>query len=284
MAALRVRLARTSWVAALLVGTATLSVAACDDFATTPTNDAGAETSDAAAFDATPTADAGATDAAEPFCAALSPVADGGARFCDDFDQDPDGGRRLVGWSQSFVDPRASGSFVPSDLSAPFAYRVEVAKAAGYLTGMIGHTIAPPGRAFRVSFQMRGAQPLSAMTFGVITLGNPPYDAFLELRPGTAADRVTVSQRRVGPDGGYQGSQFAVPNSAGIQVNSWVPVVVDIDAAAIRVQVDGDVGQATPLAPQVGPSPITLRLGAIVQDGLANTDIAYDNVLIETRP
>jgi hypothetical protein len=287
MATLRARLARTSFVAALLVGTATLSVAACDDFSSTPTGDAGAETNDAAAaFDATPTsdADAAAPDAAEPFCAALPPVADGGARFCDDFDQDPGGGRRLAGWLQDFADAGARGTFTPSDLSAPFAYRVEVPKAAGYLSGTITHTVAPPGRAFRVSFQMRGAQPLSGMTFAVITLGNPVYDAFLELRPGTAADRVGVAQRRIGPDGGYQSTQFSVPNSAGIRANGWVPVVIDIDAAAIRMQVAGDVGQATPLAPQVGPSPITLRLGAIVENGLGNTDIAYDNVLIETRP
>ena len=286
MADLRVRRARTFLAATFLVGAATLTVAACDDFATTPTNDAGAGAGDAATtFDAGPASDADAdATLAAPFCTSLPPLVDGGARFCDDFDQDPNGGRRLVGWLQEFADAGARGTFTPSDLSAPFAYRVEVPGAAGYLTGMIGHTVATQGRAFRVSFQMRGAQPLSAVTFAVITLGNPTYDAFLELRPGTAADRVTVSQRRIGADGGYQGSQFSVPNSAGIRANGWVPVVVDIDAATIRVQVDGDMGQATPLAPQVGRSPITLRLGAIVQDGLADTDIAYDNVVIEMRP
>lgn len=285
MAVSRARLSRTSLLGGLAVAIAGFAHAACDDFASTPPNDGGAETDGTAKpFEAGPVPDAGDAGSAPPFCASLPPLVDGGARFCDDFDQDPSGGRRLVGWAQDFTDGATRGTFAPSDLSAPFGYRVEITKGAAYLTGLLMHTVADPGRRFRVSFQVRGAQPASAATFGVITLGNPPYDAFLELHPATAADRVGVSQRRIGPDGGYQSSTFTVPNSGGIQPNRWTPVVVEITAATIRVDVGGDVGQAVPFAPQVGTSPITLRLGAIVLNGVADTDFTYDNVLIEVLP
>lgn len=284
---------RTVHVACFL---APLTAVACWDWSSlekpSPVSAADASPS----FDVARTDDAAAPgDAARlPFCANQPQAPDGGNRFCDDFDETPDGSGTFVGWTQ-YYNGGAVGAYTPGGLSLPWAYGVRVPKGITYSEGYLSHQVASV-RSFRASFMMKGKQPgASGLNVAVLDFYNPGYTVFLELLGPPQANRVYISQRREvrTADGGTRyesGPDLPIEGTAGVREDAWTKVVLEIDFTAatpmLRCQFGDKSAQVQAYAPQAGPTPLFLRLGPILGNyppGLPDAlDIFYDDVLIES--